>query len=193
MATLEILVSEGGVGPVAMTGTLVTVGNAHQPFARLLKAVDTIAHQLPQPVTMQHGHTAFQSKHCRMRNFLPMDEFIELVASVKLVITHAGAGSILQAIDANQRPVVMPRRAMHQEHVDDHQVELAQAFSTRGLIVLAMDTDQLGSAVQQALATATADRPLGDDPLLALVKDTLAAHDVRLIEKRAGKARRLFT
>ena len=118
--------------------TFVSVGNARQPFMRLTEAVSRIAARLPAPVVVQHGHTPFDCPVCEGRAFIEMDEFAGLMARSRLIILHAGAGSILQALDAGKYPVVMPRRLAHGEHIDDHQLELAQAFAGRGLVELAI-------------------------------------------------------
>ena len=111
--------------------TFVSVGNASQPFMRLTEAVSRIAARLPAPVVVQHGHTSFDCPVCDGRAFVEMDEFAGLMGRSRLIILHAGAGSILQALDAGKYPVVMPRRLAHGEHIDDHQLELAQAFAGR--------------------------------------------------------------
>ncbi len=41
------------------------------------------------------------------------------------MISHAGTGSILTALQLGKRPIVVPRRAAHGEHVDGHQDDLA--------------------------------------------------------------------
>lgn len=132
--------------------TFVSVGNALQPFSRLLEGVSRFAVQLPQPVIVQHGHTPFSYRGCQAIPFLSMEEFLQSVQNAELLILHAGAGSIIHAVEARRFPVVMPRRAAQGEHVNDHQVELAQALAKHGKVVLADEPGDLMRAVQEALA-----------------------------------------
>ena len=92
--------------------TFVSVGNANQPFSRLLEAVAILAEQggLPLPVIVQHGHTPFVSTSCKAIDFMAMEDFSEYVQSAELLIIHAGAGSMIHACQAGKVPVVMPRR-----------------------------------------------------------------------------------
>ena len=73
--------------------TFVSVGNAHQPFTRLIDAVISIAHTLPQPVVVQHGHSPFDNVECRGVVFLDMWAFEFAVREAEVLVLHAGAGS----------------------------------------------------------------------------------------------------
>jgi len=132
--------------------TFVSVGNATQPFPRLLDAVCEIADRLPQPVFIQHGSTPIGKCSCTAVAFVEMGEFERLVAKSDLLIIHAGAGSMIHAARAGRVPVVMPRRARHGELVDDHQVEFARLLARSGRIVLVEEPADLESAVATALS-----------------------------------------
>ncbi len=131
--------------------TLVSVGNATQPFARLLRAVRAMLPRLPQPVVVQHGSTPFPPAGCRAMPFLEMTEFDRLVRDSSLLIVHGGAGSVIHAVRAGKVPVVMPRRARDNEVVDDHQLEFALQLERLGRIVLAPEEQDLENAVAKAL------------------------------------------
>ena len=131
--------------------TFVSIGNGHQPFTRLLDAVDAIAESLPQPVVVQHGHTPFSSTRCTAIAFMPMEDFVVQMGSARLVIIHGGVGSILSAWRAGGLPIVVPRMAAMNEHIDDHQLELAIALAGAGRVLLVEDMTQLGAAVIEAV------------------------------------------
>lgn len=128
--------------------TFVTVGNATQPFSRMLASLADVVDELPTEVVVQSGHTPFAHPGCRVEPFLSMDRFEELVSTSTVLIMHAGAGSIIHAVQAGHRPIVMPRRMALDEHVDDHQLELAEALASRGRIAIAHDTDDLRRALK---------------------------------------------
>jgi UDP-N-acetylglucosamine transferase subunit ALG13 len=81
-----------------------------------------------------------------------MDEFIEHIRDADLLIMHAGAGAIMHAVEAGKVPVVMPRRAAFGEHVNDHQVEFAQALAEAGKVVMVNTPEDLAHAVKEAMA-----------------------------------------
>jgi len=132
--------------------TFVSIGNAHQPFERLLEAVRRVAARLPQPVFVQHGYTPFDDPVCTRVPFLSMEEFVQRVHDAELLIMHAGAGSVIHAAGAGKIPVIMPRHAAYGEHVNDHQVEFAQALAAAGKAVVVENPDDLERAVEEAMA-----------------------------------------
>jgi UDP-N-acetylglucosamine transferase subunit ALG13 len=52
------------------------------------------------------------------------------VRSARVVVSHGGAGSVLEALSAGRRLVVVPNRSL----MDDHQVQLADALEERGYL-----------------------------------------------------------
>src|SRR5690242_15296157 len=102
--------------------TFVSLGNATQSFRRLTDAVMKIAFLLPQPLVVQHGNTVFQGAGHNAKPFMSMEEFDRLVCQADLLIMHAGAGSVIHAIQAGKVAVVMPRLAKYGEIIDDHQL-----------------------------------------------------------------------
>ena len=132
--------------------TFVSVGNLKKPFHRLLQAVQDNVALLPEPVIVQHGHTPFVAAGCRAVGFLKMEDFQREVASAEVVILHGGAGSIITALQAGKKPIVMPRRERLGEHIDDHQQDLVREFSAAGRIVVANDSATLATAIDTALS-----------------------------------------
>ncbi len=162
--------------------TFVSVGNARQPFPRLLDALRPLATMLPRPIVVQHGHTPFAASGFEAIAFMGMEEFETRLAAAQLVIIHAGAGSLMHALAARKVPVVMPRQARHGEHVNDHQVELAQALADTDRIALANEAEDLDQAVVTALRRQRERQSLDragstdtvENRMLALVRQVLA-------------------
>jgi UDP-N-acetylglucosamine transferase subunit ALG13 len=138
--------------------TFVSVGNAHQPFSRLVAAVADISEFLPQPVVIQHGYTPFVSDHCEAIPFLEMSEFQERIAFSTLLILHAGVGGILSALKCGKIPIIVPRRADLGEHIDNHQVDLGRALAGTGRVVVIEDVANLEIATKHAVSKQTGQR-----------------------------------
>lgn len=154
--------------------TFVSVGNAHQPFARMLTAVSANFEALPPPVVVQHGHTPFADKRCRCVPFFEMSTFDVMMARSKLIIVQAGGGGVLQALKRGKVPVIVARRHALGEHIDDHQVSWARALAGTSRVILLEDVDQLTAAASSALAlqALVATRPR-TAPLIGLVREAL--------------------
>ncbi|WP_176957509.1 glycosyltransferase [Mariprofundus sp. KV] len=157
--------------------TFVSVGNANQPFTRLLDAITACADLLPKPIVVQHGHTPFNDPRCEGHAFLSMDQFVEQIRSAEVVIVHAGAGSVIHTIRERKVPVVMPRRAKYGEHVDDHQQELALALAEEGKLVVVDDVASLLSAVDKARAMQekSGSKDIEIPPMVKVVENLLTA------------------
>ncbi|WP_439532567.1 glycosyltransferase [Polymorphobacter sp.] len=159
--------------------SFVSVGNATQPFPRLIAAVMKHAVLLPLPLVVQHGSTpgSLLGPLPGGVPFLSMAAFEAEVARARLLILHAGAGSVIHAVRAGKRPVVMPRRQHLGEHVDDHQLEFARALSASGHVILAETEGDLPDAIAAALAApAGASQNDSQSPMLQMVTATLARH-----------------
>ena len=78
------------------------------------------------------------------------DEFKQMIENCSLLITHSGVGSIMTGIRAKKPIIVVPRMKLYKEHVDDHQAEIAQAFSEKGCVLCCTDLSKLGEVIQQA-------------------------------------------
>lgn len=174
------LFPQGRLRGGAPVSTFVSVGNATQPFRRLLDAVCQLARQLPQPVFVQHGAAQdFGCPNCGGVAFMDMQAFEQQIAAAELLILHAGAGSVIHAVRAGRVPVVMPRRGSLGEHVDDHQLEFARELAATGKVVIAYDADSLWQAIAEALKRQRAMASgvvAGEPPLVGLVRKLIVEY-----------------
>lgn len=124
----------------------VTVGTHHQPFERLLGALDSLDDEL----VVQYGPGKPPATASNAEAFMPFDEMLRRFREADNVITHAGVGSIICASREGHTPLVVPRRHDLGEHVDDHQVELTRALAQRGSVIAIWDVDTLAETVASA-------------------------------------------
>ena len=148
----------------------VTVGNPTQGFRRLLDAVDRLGGEgffNEEMVLIQSGNNAgFCPTNCKHEPFLAMEDFARKVNEAELIISHAGAGTLLHVIQAGKVPVVMPRQMRHGEHVDDHQVELTKVLASEGRVIPAYEPEDLPGAIEEARRRNT--QPVPSPPSLML-------------------------
>ncbi|QEO10262.1 glycosyltransferase [Protaetiibacter larvae] len=67
------------------------------------------------------------------RASVPHAELAQAVAEADVVIAHAGVGAAVTAIEAGKHPILVPRLARFKEHIDDHQTQIADELTRRGL------------------------------------------------------------
>lgn len=112
----------------------VAVGTHHQPFDRLLRAADAAAAALEEPLVAQRGVSRLVLRG-QVYDLLPPDAFEALVREARVVVFHGGSSSFLQARALGRRPIVVPRRPEHHEHVDDHQVRFVNSLDPQEAVV----------------------------------------------------------
>lgn len=110
-----------------------TVGTHEQPFPRFVELVLTLAGDMR--VVIQHGHTArVTGGDVEWRQWLEPSEVRTLMVEATILVTHAGVGTIVDALRAGHRPIVIPRRRHFREHVDDHQLQIVRELTSLGLV-----------------------------------------------------------
>jgi UDP-N-acetylglucosamine transferase subunit ALG13 len=154
----------------------VTVGNANQPFRRLLEAVDALAGEGAfgdEPVLMQTGHEgAFRARDAEEKPFLPFQDFDQCLRRASVVICHGGC-TVFQALRAGKFPVVMPRLSRHGEHVNDHQLQFVRALAEAGYVIPAYEPADLMPAIERARRESG--RPLPPSEMLSKVAAAVVA------------------
>lgn len=118
---------------------LVTVGTEQYPFNALMSWVDMlIRYQLIDPeeeIVVQYGASTELPDGVKVFRRLPEVVFRQLIDRSRLVIGHCGEGTTLLLESLGKPYVLVPRTQQYGEHVDDHQVEMADAVEKQGLAV----------------------------------------------------------
>ena len=150
----------------------VTIGTMYMPFTRLLSAVDEIARDSGEEIVVQTGMDRDIPKHCTCFDFKSRDEILEIQSRARLVICHAGIGSVIDALKAGKPLVVAPRLARYREHTNDHQMDLAAAVERRRWGRMALDMADLPALCANPPETPASYTP-AKEPLIAAVREFL--------------------
>ncbi|WP_375477336.1 glycosyltransferase [uncultured Jatrophihabitans sp.] len=134
------------VGDLAAAGTpavrapgppryFVTLGTV-RPW-RFDSMVDAVLRCLPADasVVWQLGVTDRDDLPGIAKLELEQAAFDEAIDNADVVISHAGIGTAIHILERGKKPILIPRRSVRREHVDDHQVQACRALEARGLAV----------------------------------------------------------
>jgi len=117
----------------------VTVGT-QEPFDRLVSAVDTWAGRRGyKDIFAQIGSRAKAPTYVPWVHLLSPEDFQARIESATVIVSHAGMGTILTAMSAGKRILVMPRLARLHEHRNDHQMATVKKLESLGLVISAQD------------------------------------------------------
>lgn len=128
----------------------VTIGNQDFQFTRLLNAVESAVKEnfINEEVVVQSGYTIFQSSFMKVVPFLSKEDFEHHIIQSSYIISHAGTGSIINGLRHNKKLIVAARLKKFSEHIDDHQVEILEAFSfKKHIIPINLDISDLNSLI----------------------------------------------
>ena len=123
----------------------VSVGTNEARFDRLLHAVEALG--ASEEIVVQHGPSPVRPAGATCVEFLSFEEMTDHIRRARVLIMHAGVGSILAALGNGVRPVVVPRLKRFDEAVDDHQVAFGRRLDAEGLVDFVEDPAGLLEAV----------------------------------------------
>jgi UDP-N-acetylglucosamine transferase subunit ALG13 len=145
---------------------LVTLGTHPAPMDRVVEAIDRLIEDgsIDTPVIVQAAAFRVRPRRAEAADVVPFDQLAGWARDAESIVTHAGPGSIMLALAAGRRPVVIPRMARFREHVDDHQVRFARWITEKLDLPLVEDVSQLGDAIRSTRGAGAAGRRPGPSP-----------------------------
>ncbi|WP_100405476.1 PssE/Cps14G family polysaccharide biosynthesis glycosyltransferase [Bacillus solitudinis] len=151
----------------------VVLGTHELSFHRLLQEVERLQEQgtIQDEIVVQLGHTIYQSDKMKLIPFMNYSEMERYFEEADLVITHAGTGSIITGVKKGKKVIAVARRAAHQEHNDDHQVEIVEQFTNTGYILGMTEVDELESKLAEVESFQPAPFQSGREQMLKLIEN----------------------
>jgi UDP-N-acetylglucosamine transferase subunit ALG13 len=116
----------------AVRRIVVTLGVNGYGFSRLIDAVLRAAPEGAE-ILWQTGSTDVSNVDIAAVSTMSTQDLFRAMKRADVVIAHAGVGSAIMAMQAGKCPVLLPRERAHQEHIDDHQQEIASTLARAGL------------------------------------------------------------
>lgn len=121
-------------------------------FNRLVKAINNlIIEQIFQPQEILIQSSIIDIKPiCKYVNYLSSDDFNRYIEEAELIITHAGVNSIMTCMRKKKPLIIAPRQKQFHEHVDNHQLEIADLMEQKFNVIVVKDMKNLPSAINKA-------------------------------------------
>lgn len=114
------------------------------PFDRFLRMLDEVAPLMNgEKIVAQTITDKYIPQNFKTVGFIAPDAFNDYISRARIIVSHAGMGSIISALDAGKPIVVVPRIAALGEHRNEHQLATADALEKLGYIHVARNTDEL--------------------------------------------------
>lgn len=117
----------------------VTVGTAKQQFDRLIKLIDQISPMIDEEIIIQIGYSTYKPRNSLYIHKCTPIEHLTYMSKARFVISHAGAGTVIEVLKHKKKLMVMPRLKKFGEHYNNHQLELAKALDKYKLAVSLLD------------------------------------------------------
>lgn len=129
---------------------LILLGTQDQPFERVLKEISKLIKNkvIKEKVVAQVGCTKYEDNKIEMFDFCSKDEIQNYIKKARIVISHAGVGTITECIENGKKVIVIPRLKKYKEHANDHQVQITKEFAAKEYILPVYDIKKLGKALE---------------------------------------------
>lgn len=130
---------------------LVLLGTFPTQFTRPLIAIDALCKEgkIREKVIVQSGFTEFPSEHLDYKPFVPVEELDLLYQEARIIISHAGSGSLLKGLKMGKKIIAIPRMPKYGEVVDEHQLEILEEFEKENYLLAWRETDDLADLLVQ--------------------------------------------
>jgi UDP-N-acetylglucosamine transferase subunit ALG13 len=132
---------------------LATVGTDHHQFDRFIEWINGWLGRHPERVAaffVQSG-AASVVPACPGSRFLDVAQLDALLDAADVMVCHGGPGSISDAWERGQVPIVVPRLRRLGEVVDDHQVDFCLKLAELGRVRLAQTPAAFAGLLDEAV------------------------------------------
>lgn len=120
------------------------------PFDRMIKIIDEWTKQNPSvDVIGQISTGEYIPKNFKFERYFQAERFIELFLSADIVVSHAGMGNIITALENSKPIIIFPRRFELGEHRNNHQVSTVEKFKNKENVFIAENQDDLTNAISK--------------------------------------------
>lgn len=127
------------------------LGTQNNSFKRLLKELDKLKENkvIKEKIIVQAGYTKYKSDNLEIFDFIDKETLDKYQSKADLIITHGGVGSIVSSIMKDKKVIAVSRLKEHNEHVNNHQLDIVESFSNNEYIIGIKDVKELEEAYKK--------------------------------------------
>lgn len=135
----------------------VFLGTQDKSFKRIIDYILRLKEEdflKDQKIIIQMGQTKYDFKNLDKKynieffDFKPEEEINKIIEKSDFVISHSGVGLLMSAIKMHKKVIIIPRLKKYKEHVNDHQVQIAENFKDENYGIVASNYKELKEAVR---------------------------------------------
>lgn len=142
------------------------------PFDRLVETLDRIAPQIDEEIFGQIGTGRYRPQNFEAVAQLAPAAFEQRFAAARLVVGHAGIGTVLAGKKHCKPLALMARRQALAEHRTDHQIATAQQLQhLEGITIVETGAELLALIRGPQPPALSQNRPATLDRLIAALRD----------------------
>jgi len=127
----------------------VPLGTQKFPFNRLVESLNALVRDgkyTPGEIVIQSS--VYEERPLfKFLKMIPNDQFNDLIHRAETVLTHSGVNSIITCMRLHKPLVIVPRMKKYGEHVDNHQIEIANLMHERFGVSMVTDMNELEAAL----------------------------------------------
>lgn len=130
----------------------VALGTQKFQFNRLLKAMDELIEKglIYESVFAQVGYSTYKPVNFSSAKMLSQEQFHSMITECSLLVTHGGVGTIMNGLKYEKKIIVCPRLKYYNEHIDDHQLDIAKKYEQLEYVISCYDIANLGECIIRA-------------------------------------------
>jgi anti-anti-sigma factor len=157
---------------------LVTVGTEQYPFNALMDWVDLLVKEgiINEEVTIQYGSSTSLPDDVKVSKVMPESQFRKSIEQSSAVIAHCGEGTALLLEDFDKPYILVPRTSKFHEHVDNHQLEMADDLENQGVLIARSPAD-LAKFLKLVTISRVSPHFAEDQPLCDYLSDRYSSQD----------------
>lgn len=173
---------------------LITLGTQDKEFTRLLKKIDELIEKkvIKEDVIVQAGYTKYESKNMKIFDYVSKKKLEEYMDKCSFIITHAGVGTIFDALKKNKKIIAVPRLSKYKEHNNDHQIQIVDEFSKEKFILPVYEIDELESAIKKVKIFKPNKYESNNENMIKLVSDYIDKNERRTMKDLFNKYREII-
>ena len=101
---------------------------------------------ITEEVFAQIGTSNYKPVNFAYTTFLSQEEFNKKVSESDIVVSHGASGSIMKALKLGKKIIAVTRLKRYGEHIDDHQIQINEAFGKNQYVYPVLDLEDFEEA-----------------------------------------------